>query len=507
MDVNHGQVCVCAPDARLPTPESPSSSTTTLTDTGRKKALLIGICGSKTATPDYPELKGSHQDVADVRDLLIECYGYKLPDITILIDDDVPGNTQPTRDNILRAIAELVKDAKPGDHFCFHYCGHSTQIKNRTNSEEDGMDECIIPSDGEDHIIVDNELNAALVAPLPHDSHLVAVLDTCHSGSLLDLRHNRCNRAFVPFLSRARRGSEEHRHKVVRRNARMFSPSRAVAVLTGRKPTQPTQDSSTRMLARRSEINMNLVCRPPAADAKPRGNGAPQRTFTYRSRTVALAPSNKENLPTVPALPGTFWLKGEGEQCDSPVTMFECTGWCRDADKAAAAGRGDADGAIRADVVSLASCGDSQLTYEDNEGKSMTASLVQILRRNPNQSLKDVLVHVSHAMHTKALLRHACARTYKAQRNEIVGRAEREIKQLRRTMSLLGADADAPTRALAAAPTFPAPQRRSFLARRVESLKQLVIELRRSAGYDMDTVESPELASARPLDMERQWRM
>jgi hypothetical protein len=61
----------------------------------------------------------------------------------------------------------------------------------------------LVPLDGEAMNIVDNvslslfcrssssianyvqELNAALFAPLPVDSRLVAVLDTCHSGSLL----------------------------------------------------------------------------------------------------------------------------------------------------------------------------------------------------------------------------------------------------------------------------------------------------------------------------------
>jgi hypothetical protein len=59
----------------------------------------------------------------------------------------------------LRQIDELVKGAQPGDHFFFHCTqyphyfhayvsngscldsGHSGQVTNRTNSEEDGMDE------------------------------------------------------------------------------------------------------------------------------------------------------------------------------------------------------------------------------------------------------------------------------------------------------------------------------------------------------------------------------
>jgi hypothetical protein len=41
---------------------------------GQKKALLTGICGSKTASKDYPKLRGSHNDVFSVRDVLIDWY-------------------------------------------------------------------------------------------------------------------------------------------------------------------------------------------------------------------------------------------------------------------------------------------------------------------------------------------------------------------------------------------------------------------------------------------------
>ncbi|KAJ7765090.1 caspase domain-containing protein [Mycena maculata] len=494
------------------------------------KALLIGICAGATATSDCPQLKGSHKDVGDVRDLLIDCYGYLAADITILIDDGIPGHVQPTRDNILKAIHDLVKDAKAGDHFCFHYCGHSTQVKNRSNSEEDGMDECLVPSDGVDKLIVDNELNASLVVPLPAGSQLVAVLDTCHSGSLLDLRHNRCNRVLVPWKWRGRRGSEEMRHNVVRNNARMVS-ARVASILPGRKATPLSPTSSTRLLARRSEINMNLVCRPPpsrtgsgapapeASDRAGRGPG-PQRIFTYRSRTVSFAEAAKENdggvhshtgedggeVPS--ALTGKIWvLPEEAKRCESPDAMFACTGWCRDADKYAAETDPSSD-KVKADVISLASCKDSQTTYEDEDGKSMTSSLVEILRRDPNQSLKDVLVYISHAMYTKAVIRHDNAKKYKKDQKEYMAKLEKHNAQNHRTMSLVVPE---PPPSPLPSRTFPVPVKSSF-TKKIDSLKlkKLVFELtcnKKRDGYDMDSFQNPELASPRPLDMQRQWRM
>ncbi|KAJ7633413.1 caspase domain-containing protein [Mycena polygramma] len=396
---------------------------------GQKKALLIGIRGFKMASDEYPVLKGSHNDVFNVQKLLIDRYGYESAKITILIDDGVRGHVQPTRVNILKAIRALVKDAKAGDHFCFHYCGHSTQVENRSNTEEDGLDECIIPCDGEKKMIVDNELKAALVNPLPAGSHLVAVLDTCHSGSLLDLKYSECN--------------------VARKNARLLSRGR-------------TRKSSTRLLARQNEINMSVVCRPaPATSQAGTVNRSSTRTVTYRARTVTFDEKDKENDASVPspadaanagadpALRGKFWLLSEEGQperrCESPDAMFEFNGWCRNAEGPA--------NVVQADVISLASCKDSEMTYEDGDGKSMTASLVEILRRDPNQSLKDVLVSISHAMYTKALIRHANVKAYKTER------------------------------------------------------KKLVDKCSKSVGYDTNTMQHPELTSARPLDMSRQWRM
>ncbi|KAJ7273163.1 caspase domain-containing protein [Mycena rebaudengoi] len=111
---------------------------------------------------------------------------YRLQEVDVLVEQGL----QPTRANILAAITVLVKDAISNAFFFLHYSGHSTQIPNEDGSEDDGMDECLVPLGGESQMIVDDELNAVLAAPLP-DSRLVAVLDTCHSGALLDLKHYR----------------------------------------------------------------------------------------------------------------------------------------------------------------------------------------------------------------------------------------------------------------------------------------------------------------------------
>ncbi|KAJ7846014.1 caspase domain-containing protein [Mycena leptocephala] len=154
----------------------------------KRKALLIGITYD---TSGYGELKGPHADVAVMRRLLVEMYGYRVGDIVVLLDDDAHndeenggGKLQPTRVNILRAIDDLVRGARKGDRFFFHYCRDTTRVKNRSSSKVDGMDECLIPVDVENKIM-NNELRRHLVAALPVGSSLVAVFDSHYSGRLL----------------------------------------------------------------------------------------------------------------------------------------------------------------------------------------------------------------------------------------------------------------------------------------------------------------------------------
>ncbi|KAF7351778.1 Metacaspase type II [Mycena sanguinolenta] len=187
----------------------------------KHKALLIGISGSSTLDEDYPPLKTAHRDVNLVRNLLVDSYGYEneeitvFPDagklktthrnvklfrnllvdlygyrdedITVLIDNGIHGDTQPTRVNIMKAMANLVKHAEVGDRYCFYYSGPSMQFPHHSNSEQDWVDECLVPVDGVANRIMDNELKAALLSPLPVGSHLVAILETSYHGSLLGL--------------------------------------------------------------------------------------------------------------------------------------------------------------------------------------------------------------------------------------------------------------------------------------------------------------------------------
>jgi len=152
--------------------------------TGKRKALLIGI----NYFGQRGQLRGCINDVKNMSAYLNENFGYKRDDMVILTDDQQNPMSQPTKQNILRAMHWLVKDAKPNDSLFFHYSGHGGQAKDLDGDEEDGYDEVIYPVDFRQvgHI-VDDEMHRIMVQPLQPGVRLTAIFDSCHSGTALDL--------------------------------------------------------------------------------------------------------------------------------------------------------------------------------------------------------------------------------------------------------------------------------------------------------------------------------
>ncbi|CZS92586.1 probable Metacaspase-1 [Rhynchosporium graminicola] len=141
--------------------------------TGRRKALLIGI----NYFGQRGQLRGCINDVKNMSSFLAENFGYKRDDMVLLTDDQQNPMSQPTKQNILRAMHWLVKDAR-----------HGGQTKDLDGDEEDGYDEVIYPVDFRQvgHI-VDDEMHRIMVTPLHPGVRLTAIFDSCHSGTALDL--------------------------------------------------------------------------------------------------------------------------------------------------------------------------------------------------------------------------------------------------------------------------------------------------------------------------------
>ncbi|PBK69283.1 hypothetical protein ARMSODRAFT_1018716 [Armillaria solidipes] len=255
--------------------------------------------------------------------------------------------------NIICENKKLVRDAKPGDRCFFQYSGHVGQVENKNNSEEDGIDECLIPCDHNDEhgsrMIVDNELWRHLVDALPIGSSLVVVFDSCHSASLLDLDHFRCNRVYVLWISKGRCRSDF----IWNRNGTNLDINLEVrALITGRT-------------VRRQAMALSSV----------------RSVYQMKRVSKKVVKSKKTSIERIADSNGDVHMKDDRWlddtelspilRCDSPIAIWPCDGFCKPSD------------VELPHAISLGSCKDDQLTGEDSEGASMAQVLIDILSTLP----------------------------------------------------------------------------------------------------------------------------
>ncbi|KAM7273657.1 hypothetical protein ACFE04_028321 [Oxalis oulophora] len=168
-----------------PPPPQPSPPTTH----GRKRALICAVSYKNTKN----ELKGCINDAKCIKYLLTNRFKFPESSILMLTEEESDPYRRPTKQNIRMAMSWLVQGCKAGDSLVFHYSGHGSQQKNYNGDEIDGYDETLCPTDfGTQGMILDDEINTTIVRPLPRGVKLHAIIDACHSGTMLDL----------PFLCR-----------------------------------------------------------------------------------------------------------------------------------------------------------------------------------------------------------------------------------------------------------------------------------------------------------------
>jgi len=150
--------------------------------TQRTKALLIGI----NYVGQEGGLRGCHNDVKMMKQFITDQGFSDSPeDMKILMDDGE--NEMPTRENIEAAMRWLA-DARPGDALFLQYSGHGSHIRDESGDEESGMDQTLIPVDYEEAgQIIDDWIFGTVVMPLPAGVSMFAVMDCCHSGTIMDL--------------------------------------------------------------------------------------------------------------------------------------------------------------------------------------------------------------------------------------------------------------------------------------------------------------------------------
>ncbi|KAL2642275.1 hypothetical protein R1flu_009862 [Riccia fluitans] len=146
-----------------------------------KRALLVGC--------NYPgsdsELGGCVNDVTNMRQTLIDVYGFDASNIVFMIDTDPDAGIYfPTGKNILQCLTELIEVSEEGDVLVFYFSGHGGQIPAESgDQEDDGQDECIFSTDMNQ--LTDDSFRVIL-ANLRSGVTFTYVSDSCCSGGMLD---------------------------------------------------------------------------------------------------------------------------------------------------------------------------------------------------------------------------------------------------------------------------------------------------------------------------------
>jgi hypothetical protein len=141
-----------------------------------KKALFVGI--NYYDTPSS-RLKGCIDDIVNMRNMLIDAYGYETSNMILLRDDTIDPSFLPTKLNILNALNILVANSDNNSEFWFHYSGHGAQLPNA------GKDSIIVPSDFLDAgIIADHELYDIFKNA---KCRCFLLFDSCNSGNIVEL--------------------------------------------------------------------------------------------------------------------------------------------------------------------------------------------------------------------------------------------------------------------------------------------------------------------------------
>ena len=147
-----------------------------------KKALLIGINYLDSPTN---ALNGCINDVINMRNMLIDAYGYDLTNITVLREDT---DNKPTRTNIINSLTSIIAQSKNLKEIWIHYTGHGSQINDVNRDETDNLDEIIVPLDyAENGVITDDVIfNIIKNSKCP----TILIFDSCNSGTICDLMWN-----------------------------------------------------------------------------------------------------------------------------------------------------------------------------------------------------------------------------------------------------------------------------------------------------------------------------
>jgi hypothetical protein len=148
-----------------------------------KKALLIGI--NYTSLPNV-SLSGCINDTINMRNMLVDAYGFELSNIIHLRDDNNEKASQPTRENIINSLKSLALQSANIEELWIHYSGHGSQIRDTNGDEDDKLDEILIPVDYQTKGIITDDDLLSIIRTIK--CRTILLFDSCHSGTVCDLQ-------------------------------------------------------------------------------------------------------------------------------------------------------------------------------------------------------------------------------------------------------------------------------------------------------------------------------
>lgn len=158
----------------------------------RTLALVVGV---DAYGGSHRPLEGAVNDADDLTDALRR---FGAERVVTLRD------AEATRARIKAEWADMVAAARPGDVLVFTFAGHGAQAPELIpGSEVDGLDELLLlgghrssgPGAGE--YILDDEIEGMFAAATARGAQVVAVMDTCHAGTLWRQTHGAAVRSSV----------------------------------------------------------------------------------------------------------------------------------------------------------------------------------------------------------------------------------------------------------------------------------------------------------------------
>ncbi|KAF8469276.1 caspase domain-containing protein [Russula ochroleuca] len=297
------------------------------------KALLLGISyllppeDSESGSRPNP-LEGPLNDTKEMKTMLIDLFRYREQDIFVMTDEEKNVGTEhwPSKENILRAMDNLVRDATPGDAFVFYYAGHGGR------DDVGGKGAYILTCD--DQKILDHDIRKHLVDPLTKGCRMTAILDACYSGMLLNLEHYDC-------------------HCFIRRRSQSFSEKRKH--LTPNKPAKRRHsEAALRPWVMRNDAHLRSAFKRAATIA---------RVVIRLKFLVANKPKNLQDVDGPPT---------PRSRCGSCFCIYELLN------------------SPLVISVSACSFNESTWDDSERKGKGMTVKLIKILRQNPSIQVGDL---------------------------------------------------------------------------------------------------------------------